>query len=70
MDDPSDAQPDFVMPPYPKEVGLAVEKAALKNFSISTDGIPYFHIDGKKYTARKVGPMSLRRFAARNNVKS
>jgi hypothetical protein len=70
MDDPSDAQPDFVLPPYPKEVGDAVEKSSLNDFSISTDGIPYFQIDGKKYAARKVGPVSLRRFAARNDVKS
>jgi hypothetical protein len=60
----------FGLPPYPKEVGVAVEKASLNNFPISTDGIPYFHIDGKKYTARKVGPVSLRRFAARTDVKS
>jgi hypothetical protein len=38
MDDPSDAQSD--LPPYPKEVGMAMEKPSLNNFSISTDGIP------------------------------
>jgi hypothetical protein len=47
MDEPSDAQPDYVLPPYPKEVGVAVEKSSLNKFSISTDGMPYFHIDEK-----------------------
>jgi hypothetical protein len=63
-------QVELVKPPYPKEVGMAVENAKLDNFTIVNGGTPYFIIDGKKYIASKVGSVSLRRFAGRNNVKS
>jgi hypothetical protein len=67
----SDLLPDdFVKPPYSEDIGKAVSECTMESFDISTDGTGYFLVNGKKYLARKVALVFLRRFAARNDIRN